>query len=87
MWKQILDWFKHLFTLSQQTQQNRADIKELRQEMTSFAENILRLAYELRNFKDTEALEREKMALRLENELLRFERRMLKGKTEEDRDK
>lgn len=45
---------------------------------------IERMAYEIRRGLDEERHEREKSALRLENELLKFERRLPTGKTNEE---
>jgi hypothetical protein len=33
MWKQLYEWAKELVFLSQDTQRNRADIRDLREEM------------------------------------------------------
>ncbi len=49
----------------------------------SFAKltNIVeRLAFKIRRVSDRESSEREKMALQLENEMLKFERRLPQGK-------
>jgi hypothetical protein len=48
------------------------------QELTA---TVTRLAYEVHRNHENEAHEREKMALRLENALLRFERRLPTGTT------
>ncbi len=44
------------------------------------ARAIERLAYEIKRTQDEDRHEREKLALRLENELLKFERRLPSGK-------
>ncbi len=47
------------------------------------ASAVERLAHELHRVRENEAHEREKMALKLENELLRFERRLPSGKSKD----
>jgi len=49
---------------------------------------VQRLSENIDHAHKSEALEREKMALRLENEMLKFERRLLSGKAgQEPQDK
>ena len=61
----------------------RQDIKELRQGFTDLRQEfheltlvVQRLSFDIHRIQENEAHEREKMALRLENEILRFERRL-----------
>lgn len=65
-----------VLTLSKELEQNRADIKELRKDLLSLTLTVQRLADEIRLSAQSESSEREKLALRLENELLKFERRL-----------
>ena len=97
MWKQLLDLTAKLFSLSRDVQQNKADIKrveqevkdlqrdfnELRREVRDMARGFDRLAYEIRRVSDNEAQERKMMALQLENDLLKFERRLPSSKEKE----
>jgi predicted nucleic acid-binding Zn-ribbon protein len=76
MWKHLLDLLRNLLTLTRATEENRAEIKDPRQELRSLASAVERWAYELRRATDHEKHERENLALQLENELLRFERRL-----------
>lgn len=81
MWKQVAESLKQLLLLTtEQTQRNRREIKEMRQEMQDLTRVVERLAYEVQRVRDHEVHEREKMALRLENEMLRFERRLPEAK-------
>ncbi len=59
------------------------EIKELRQELDDLTSAVERLAYEVRRNRENEAHEREKLVLRLENELLKFEHR-IPGKIDPD---
>ncbi len=54
----------------------KAQFKELQQQGEELTAAVQRLGCEVRPTTETDAHEREKMALRLENALLRFERRL-----------
>ncbi len=55
--------------------------------MQDLTRAVERLAYEIHRVSERETHERELMALRLENERLRFEGRLLAGKPDKERDK
>jgi predicted nucleic acid-binding Zn-ribbon protein len=82
MFKQLYDLVKQLLLLTRETQQNKTEIKELRQEFKELTAVVQRLAYEIHGTSENEAHEREKLVLRLENELLKFERRLPPGKSD-----
>jgi len=86
MLKQLLDLTAKLFSLSRDVQQDKADIKDLQREVRDLARGmargIERLAYEIRRVSDNEVQERKMMALQLENNLLKFERRLPSSKDE-----
>jgi predicted nucleic acid-binding Zn-ribbon protein len=91
MWKQLYEWAKQLLMLSQDTERNRADIKDVREELDRLTGVVQRLAFEVQRLGEkidygraAEANEREKLTLKLENEMLKFERRLLTGKSGED---
>ena len=79
MWKQLSEWLTQMVMLAKETQRNSDDIKQMRREMDEMARAIERLAYEIKRTQDEDRHEREKLALRLENELLKFERRLPSG--------
>ncbi len=87
MWNQIGEFFKHVLFLTQETQKNQADIRRLTQEMQDLTRAVERLAYEIHRVSERETHEREMLALRLENERLRFEGRLLAGKPDKEREK
>ena len=62
--------------VAEETQRNSTAIRELRQEVDDMGRILDPVLYELQRQKENEAHEREKLTLRLENELLRFERRL-----------
>lgn len=76
MWKRIFELARLLFTLGEGFQQQRADLIELRREVRDLSDVVQRLSYEIRHVAEHDAHEREKLALRLTNELLRFENRL-----------
>ena len=94
MWKDLIEFTKAVFFLQRDTQQNKDDIKkcernteklqqdvkEIRQEFAKLTVIVERLAFEIQRVSDRENSEREKMTLQLENEMLKFERRLPSGK-------
>ncbi len=76
MWKKLLAYFAHLLTLAEATQENKAEIKEIRQELRDLTLTVQQVIHELRTLRAEQQHEAEKLGLRLENELLRFERRL-----------
>ena len=87
MFKQLYDLIKQLLLLTQETQRNKAEIKELRQELKELTSVVQRLAYEIHRTGENDAHEREKLVLRLENELLKFERRLPSENPDQQKDK
>lgn len=85
MWKQLTEWLTQMIMLAKETQRNQDDIKQIRREIDEMARAIERLAYEIRHTKDGERHDREKLTLRLENELLKFERRLPSGDTKTEK--
>ena len=76
MLREIANALKELLLLRENTKKNTDDIAELQKDVKVLTAAVQQLVYEVRGNKDNEAHEREKMALRLENELLKFERRL-----------
>lgn len=80
MWEKVWDLITKVITLGKQTDKNTEEIKELQREVREIHSWLERLAYEIKRTQDEERHEREKLALRLENEILKFERRLPSGK-------
>lgn len=94
MWKQIYEYTKDFLILSRETQENKADIKEQKAEIrelrsevkklqTDFNNPLLvvqKLSFDIEKIDEREQGERREMALKLENEMLKFERRLPQGK-------
>ena len=83
MFKRLFEMAKQLLTLTQETQHNKTEIKELRQELRSLTEVVQRLVYEIHRVGELDGHERDKMKLWLENQLLRFEQRLQLPKQDE----
>ncbi|MEO0248544.1 MAG: hypothetical protein ABIN58_03160 [candidate division WOR-3 bacterium] len=80
MWKSLHEFAKQILNLTHRTEQNQQEIAELRQQLKEVAsaveeikDTVQRLIYELRPASENERHEREKLMLRLENELLAWE--------------
>jgi hypothetical protein len=63
----------------QDVQKLKADHKEFRQELRDLLDIIRHLKFEQQRDRENATHEREKLLLRLENALLRFERRLPSG--------
>jgi hypothetical protein len=77
MLRQLFDYARSLLLLKEQTEKNTADIREIRQELRELTTMVQQLIFEVRRTQENEAHEREKLLLRLENALLRVDRRSL----------
>jgi hypothetical protein len=89
--KPVLDLFKLVWTLGQETRDNKqaiekleVDLKRMDERMDSFAQQLQALASDLHHLKVKETHEKEKLVLRLENALLRFERRLPPPRSSEE---
>lgn len=79
MWEKIWDLLSKVATLTKDSDRNSQEIKEIRAEIRDIYSMMERLAYEIQKTREEDRHEREKLALRLENELLKFERRLPSG--------
>ena len=80
MWKKLLELFRSQVFLARDVQENKENIARLRQEFDELSDLVERLQYELsgeiRSLRAEARHEREKLVLRLENALLKFERHL-----------
>ncbi len=91
MWNKFFGLLKLVIDFGEQTKKNTDRIDALEEDMQNLNDGMTRMAYEIQrlrdemgHFKDNEANEREKMALRLENTLLKMEKRLAAPKNEEN---
>jgi hypothetical protein len=85
MWKSFFDLFRQVLMVTEDTQRNRTEIKELREQVQALSLTVQKLVSESERKHDNERHEREKLLLQLKTELLQFERRLLPGKSEPDK--
>ena len=76
MFREIASALKELLLLRENTKKNTDDIIELQKDVKILTAAIQQLVYEVRGNKNDEAHERENIVLRLQNEMLKFERRL-----------
>lgn len=76
MFKQLLDALRLALTIADETQRNRADIKELRQQYQDLSQFVHKLAAKVERNESDEKHEREKLVLQLQNTLLQDEKRL-----------
>jgi regulator of replication initiation timing len=76
MWKKLYELLERLVTLSQRVSRQEKQVEELRQEMRELTGMMHRLAIEVNRLADRQTSEREKMQLWVENQMLKFERRL-----------
>lgn len=84
MWKKLYEVVSRLFALTQKVERHDKEILGLRQEVKDLTAVVQRLVYEIQRISDRETHERDKMQLQLENQLLRFERRLPSAVKDED---
>ena len=84
MWKKLYELLERLVTLSQRVSRQEKQIEELRQEVRELTGMVHRLAMEVNRLTDRQTSEREKMQLWVENQMLRFERRLPPARSSED---
>jgi hypothetical protein len=83
--KQLFELVRQALFLLRDVQQNKEDIAKLRRELDETHDAVRALAFELERVAERESHERERLALKLETILLRFERRLPPGKPPKDR--
>jgi|SRR5579871_6753145 len=83
MLKSLLEITKQLLGLAKDTQDNKDNLKAVQTRLETVTDTLKQVIFELQRLKENEAQEREKMGLRLENALLRSERRLIPDGTNE----
>jgi DNA anti-recombination protein RmuC len=90
MWQSFLFWINQLIFAGRELQDTRAEIRQMQQEAKEISAMMGRILLEIQRLHDSDHSlqdhldtvrsdmihEREKMLLQLENELLKFERRL-----------
>lgn len=78
--EKLYNFIKEVLALTRETEQNRAEIKELQQQLKESNDMVQRLAYEIHRISEREKHEREKIDLRMENFMLQVEKRLLEAR-------
>lgn len=82
VWKKLYDALTALFLLSQRVERLEKQGEEMRRDMQKLTIDVELLAHQIARLSDRERLERVNLALKLENEMLRFEHRLPPAKDE-----
>jgi len=82
MWKLLGDFAKRIAFLTQDTQKNKTDIKELQEQVQALTEEIREMKFDSRRDRENTAHQYENLVLHLEVALLRSERRTLTGRSD-----
>lgn len=80
MFKQAVDAVRQMLFLLRDVEQNKEAIATLKEQLAETNQVVRQLAVEVQRNKESEQHEREKLILRLENALLRFERQLPQAK-------
>lgn len=82
MWKSLYDMVRTLFRLSEDVQEDREEIKEIRKDLRDLTLIVERLAAHVAYVGEREERERAMLVLRLENGLLKSRQGLLVGETD-----
>jgi peptidoglycan hydrolase CwlO-like protein len=87
MWKELTAFLQTVFTLARDQQQAREEIKELRQDLTKLTLAVAHLVGKIELIHQEDGSEREKLAMRLQMELMKFEKQLSEATTTKSRAK
>jgi archaellum component FlaC len=72
----LIEYIHDLLLLARETKENRDDIEKLQTRVEDLTQKVQALTFEFERFREEERHEREKLMLRIENALLKFERQL-----------
>ena len=72
MWKMLSEWLLAGLNMARELDENRKSIRQIEAKLRDLEETIKLLAMEQRHARDMESSEREKLLLRLQQELTKF---------------
>ena len=72
MWKTLSDWLFAFFNMSRELQEHRDTIRQLEERLRNSEEAIKLLAQEQRHSRELDSSERDKLLLRLQNEMAKL---------------
>lgn len=85
MWEKIYDALASLFAVGVKVEKHEQEIRDLRTENRELLDSIRFLAAEIHRVSARQELDQGKIELYIENQLLKFERRLPSGKEENER--
>jgi hypothetical protein len=74
LWRDLAELVQRVLTLGRELEQNRTDIKEIRQELRDLTIIVHALAQDNKNSKEQAAQRHENLLIELENRLLKYDR-------------
>jgi predicted nucleic acid-binding Zn-ribbon protein len=74
--KQMVEVAQTLLRLTDDVKQTKSEIKEIRKELRELSDAVKLLAYEVHRTNERESSEREKLLLKVENQLLKAGRQL-----------
>jgi hypothetical protein len=86
MWEKFWNVVTQVISLTEKTDRNTQDIKDLQREVRQLAMVVQQLASDIERNAEREKYEREKVVLILKNELLVFEKRLPSGNSGDGKD-
>ena len=72
MWKTLSDWLLAFLNMARELEENRTSLRQIETRLRDMEEAIKLLALEQRHGRELESVEREKLLLRLQQELARL---------------
>lgn len=84
MWEKIVDFLSKVFKLTTKVEQHDKEIEKLNLEIRDLNNNYRNLIIAINRVADRQESEREKILALVENQLLKFERRLPSGGKEEN---
>jgi hypothetical protein len=85
MFKKLLEILRTQVFLARDVQENKENIARLRREFDELTELVVQLQFEIQLLREQDKHEREKLLLKLENAMLKFERQLPSGKQSKKR--
>ena len=80
MWKTLSDWLFAIFNMSRELQEHRETIRRLEERVRNTEEAIKLLAQEQRHARELESSERERLQLRLQQEVAKLKELPARGR-------
>jgi len=85
MWEKIVDFLSKIFKLTTKVEQHDKEIEKLNLEIRDLNNNYRDLIIAINRVADRQESEREKILALVENQLLKFERRLPSGKEKNEK--